>query len=67
MPKPKVIVSVSGGVAEIVRCPRGVAVEIRDYDNAEVGPCPECDDKPGRRSRCTACGTDDAGNTYHLS
>ena len=29
----KVVVSVRGGVAEVVFCPRGIIVEIRDYDS----------------------------------
>jgi len=29
----KVIITVSGGVAEIAQCPNGVEIEIIDYDN----------------------------------
>lgn len=29
----KVLISVLGGVAEVVACPADVVVEIRDYDN----------------------------------
>ena len=33
----KIIVEVSGGVAEVTTCPTGVEVEIVDHDNAKVG------------------------------
>lgn len=33
----KVVVEVSGGVAEVTTCPTGVEVEIVDHDNAKVG------------------------------
>ena len=36
-PRPRVVISVSGGCAEVERCPRGVEVIIKDYDN-----CSEC-------------------------
>jgi len=32
----KIIITVSGGVAEVTHCPAGVEVEIIDYDNTEV-------------------------------
>ncbi len=35
--KPVVRVAVRGGVAYITRCPSGVAVKIRDYDNEQNG------------------------------
>jgi len=31
--KQKVVVSVRGGVAEVVRCPTGVQIQIIDHDN----------------------------------
>jgi hypothetical protein len=31
--KPTVLISIVGGVAEIVACPEGVQVDIRDFDN----------------------------------
>lgn len=34
--KQKVVVSVRGGVAEVVRCPTGVKVQIIDHDNLEA-------------------------------
>jgi len=33
----KVIIEVSGGVADVTQCPEGVEVEIIDHDNEEVG------------------------------
>lgn len=33
----RVIISVRRGIAETVRIPRGVVVEIRDYDSQEAG------------------------------
>jgi len=33
-----VVVVVRGGVAEVIRCPSCVAVEIRDLDNIPDGP-----------------------------
>lgn len=33
--RPKVVVEVSGGVAEVTQCPDGVEVEIIDYDDLE--------------------------------
>lgn len=38
MDKPRVIVEVSGGVAEVTQCPPQVEVEIIDHDNE---PAPE--------------------------
>jgi len=32
----KVIITVSGGVAEVTQCPAGIEVEIIDYDNLEI-------------------------------
>ncbi len=32
-----VVIHVSGGVAYIAKCPRGVNVEIVDFDDAEAG------------------------------
>ena len=34
MTNQKVIIEVSGGVAEVTQCPEGVEVEIIDHDNA---------------------------------
>ena len=34
----KVVVTVRGGVAEVAYCPKGVTVEIRDYDNDGCNP-----------------------------
>lgn len=37
-PANKVVIAVRGGVADIERCPAGVEVEIRDYDNQSEEP-----------------------------
>ena len=34
--RPKVVVQVRGGVAEVVRCPTGVQVQIIDHDNLDA-------------------------------
>jgi hypothetical protein len=34
--RPKVVVEVTGGVAEVTTCPDGVDVEIIDHDNLEA-------------------------------
>jgi hypothetical protein len=31
--KPTVLISIVGGIAEVVACPKGVQIEIRDFDN----------------------------------
>ena len=49
----RVIVSVSGGVADPFEIPAGVEVEVRDYDNGEEAP----DDDPGLK-------VDSMGNRY---
>lgn len=61
--RPVVIISVSGGVAEIESLPDGIDVEIRDYDNCEAGDiddrpdyCPAIEDE----TPCTRCHTDRA-------
>jgi hypothetical protein len=46
MSKPKrVIVAVGGGVADPFHIPKGVEVEVRDYDSVEF----DADDDPGRK------------------
>ena len=34
----QVVITVSGGVAEVEACPPGVTVELRDYDNGKEFP-----------------------------
>lgn len=31
----KVVITVRGGIAEVEQCPKGIEVEIIDYDNLE--------------------------------
>jgi hypothetical protein len=51
----KVIIAVSGGVAELLSAPNGITVEIRDYDV----------DEHDAFSECSNLKRDGEGDVYH--
>lgn len=53
----KVIIEVSGGVAECTQCPEGVEVEIIDHDDLAAS-CENCGEELGTESidgKCQGC------------
>jgi len=54
-PAPRVIVSISGGVLDLISKPEDVELEVREYDDAH-----ECPDD------CAECSKDERGKRYHV-
>lgn len=62
--KNKVIISVSGGMADVISQPENVEVTIIDWDNIEGGGCPVCgnhtltENKKDEPMFCSDCNID---------
>ena len=52
--RPRVVISIEGGVADVEYVTKGVAVEIKDYDGDCA--CPNCDEGMYEGGECPHCG-----------